>query len=108
MSTGGVPLEERPGVVAMARRQWAWFLTVALFLAGAVYTALPPGHWRRGSAVMGGALVVGALLRGVLRDRAGLLVVRSRWADVLLMLTVGAGILVLAFWVPALRPTIDR
>lgn len=85
----------------MVRRQWAWFVTVAIFAVGASYAMMPTGHWRRGSAIMGFALLVGAVLRGWLGDKAGLLVVRARWLDTAAMLVMGTGILVLAFWVPA-------
>jgi hypothetical protein len=85
----------------MVRRQWAWFVTVAIFAVGAMYAMLPTGHWRRGSAIMGFALLVGAGLRWLLGDKAGLLVVRSRWLDVGAMVVMGVGIMVLAFWVPA-------
>ncbi len=85
----------------MVRRQWAWFVTVAIFAVGAMFAMLPTGHWRRGSAIMGFALLVGAGLRLLLGDKAGLLVVRARWFDVTAMLLMGVGITVLAFWVPA-------
>jgi hypothetical protein len=85
----------------MVRRQWAWFVTVAIFAVGAMYAMLPTGHWRRGSAIMGFALLVGSGLRLVLGDKAGLLVVRARWLDVATMFLMGVGIMVLAFWVPA-------
>jgi hypothetical protein len=85
----------------MLRRQWAWFVTVAIFAVGAMYGMLPTGHWRRGSAIMGFALLVGAGLRLWLGDKAGLLVVRARWLDVSVMVVIGVGITVLAFWVPA-------
>ncbi len=85
----------------MVRRQWAWFVTVAIFGVGALYAMLPTGHWRRGSAIMGFALLVGAVLRLWLGDKAGLLVVRARWLDVTVMVVIGIGITVLAFWVPA-------
>ena len=87
----------------MVRRQWAWFVTMAIFGVGALFAMLPTGHWRRGSAIMGFALLVGAALRWWLGDRAGLLVVRARWLDVAAMLLMGVGITVLAFWVPAAR-----
>jgi hypothetical protein len=87
----------------MVRRQWAWFVTVAIFGVGAMYAMLPTGHWRRGSAIMGFGLLVGAGLRWWLGDKAGLLVVRARWLDVIAMLVMGVGITVLAFWVPAAR-----
>lgn len=85
----------------MIRRQWAWFLSVAIFGVGALYGMLPTGHWRRGSATMGFALLVAAFLRWLLGDKAGLLVVRSRWLDVTAMAIMGIGIVVLAFWVPS-------
>jgi hypothetical protein len=85
----------------MVRRQWAWFVTVAIFGAGAMFTMLPTGHWRRGSAMMGLGLLVGAGLRWLMGDKAGLLVVRARWLDVTAMFLMGVGIMVLAFWVPA-------
>jgi hypothetical protein len=87
----------------MVRRQWAWFVTVAIFGVGALYAMLPTGHWRRGSAIMGFALLAGAGLRLLLGDKAGLLVVRARWLDVTVMFVIGVGITVLAFWVPAVR-----
>jgi len=87
----------------MVRRQWAWFVTVAIFGVGALYAMLPTGHWRRGSAIMGFAVLVGAGLRWWLGDKAGLLVVRARWLDVTVMVVIGIGITVLAFWVPAAR-----
>ncbi len=108
MSGQRLPLDERRGLAAMARRQWAWFVTVSGFGLGVVYAALPPGHWRRGSAIMGVALLLGAVLRWVLGNRAGLLAVRSRRFDVAWLLLAGTAVLVLAFWVPALRPSIDR
>ena len=85
----------------MVRRQWAFFVTVAIFAVGATYGMLPTGHWRRGSAIMGFALLVGSGLRLLLGPKAGLLVVRARWFDVAAMLAMGVGITVLAFWVPA-------
>lgn len=87
----------------MVRRQWAWFATVAIFGIGAMYGMLPTGHWRRGSAIMGAGLLLGAALRWLLGDKAGLLVVRARWLDVSAMFLMGIGITVLAFWVPAAR-----
>ncbi|HEY8662838.1 MAG TPA: DUF3017 domain-containing protein [Propionibacteriaceae bacterium] len=96
-------MTEHRGVLGMVRRQWAWFVTVAIFAVGAMYGMLPTGHWRRGSAIMGFAVLVGAGLRWWLGDKAGLLVVRARWLDVTVMVVIGIGITVLAFWVPAAR-----
>ena len=58
-------------------------------------------HWRRGSVMVGGSLVLAGLLRWVLPERlAGLLVVRSKIFDVALGLGVGTGVVVLGMVVP--------
>ena len=52
-------------------------------------------HWREGAALLGGALLLAALLRVLLpSDRVGLLAVRSRPVDVLCYSAFG-GVLVL-------------
>ena len=60
------------------------------------------GPWRRGVALIGLALLVGAVARAVLRDRdAGMLRVRrNRWVDVLMLGGVGAGLILLASVIP--------
>ncbi|MDQ0377429.1 DUF3017 domain-containing protein [Amycolatopsis thermophila] len=55
-------------------------------------------HWRQGAAIIGGALLVAAILRGVLPGvRAGLLAIRGRPVDVLSYAGLGVLILFLAF-----------
>ncbi len=52
-------------------------------------------HWREGTAVLGGALLLAAAFRILLPpDRAGLLVIRGRYQDVLTY--GGFGVMVLA------------
>ena len=60
------------------------------------------GPWRRGVALIGLALLVGAVARAVLRDRdAGMLRVRrNRWVDVLMLGGVGVALIVLASVIP--------
>ncbi|MCO1654863.1 DUF3017 domain-containing protein [Pseudonocardia sp. S2-4] len=54
-------------------------------------------HWREGAALLGGALLLAALLRIVLpTDRVGLLAIRSRPVDVLVYSAFGGAMLVLA------------
>ncbi|SFQ23700.1 Protein of unknown function [Amycolatopsis arida] len=51
-------------------------------------------HWRQGTALIGGALLVAAVLRAALSDeQAGLLAIRGRAVDVLSY--VGLGVLIL-------------
>lgn len=51
-------------------------------------------HWRQGTALIGGALLVAAVLRALLSDeQSGLLVIRGRPVDVLSY--AGLGVLIL-------------
>jgi hypothetical protein len=86
----------------MARRNWAWLVTVLPFAGGVLWAVLPPGHWRRGSLLMGASLLLGAFLRWVLRSRAGLLMVRSRALDTIILTVLGIGIATLAIFNPIL------
>ncbi|WP_153037634.1 DUF3017 domain-containing protein [Amycolatopsis sp. YIM 10] len=54
-------------------------------------------HWRQGAALIGGALLTAAVLRGVLSDaRAGLLAIRGKAVDVITYTTFAALILFVA------------
>ena len=59
------------------------------------------GHWRAGSALIGASITVGGLLRLMPQQRVGLLAVRNRAVDCILLLGVGIGVMVLAWWIPA-------
>lgn len=59
------------------------------------------GNWRTGVRWIGAALVFGALVRLVLPSRdAGMLAVRSKWLDALLLSGVGAALFFLAATIP--------
>ncbi len=47
------------------------------------------GHWRAGSSLIGAAITVGGLLRLLPQQRVGLLAVRNRAVDSILLLGVG-------------------
>jgi Protein of unknown function (DUF3017) len=54
-------------------------------------------HFRWGNLVIAGSLMAGALFRAILPTRqAGLLVVRARFTDVLIMVAMGGALMVLA------------
>lgn len=66
---------------------------------GLVWVALH--HFKRGSVLMGAALVLGAVLRLLLpEERAGLLVVRGRVFDTVTLASLGVLIAVAAVIVP--------
>ena len=59
------------------------------------------GDWRTGVRWIGAALVFGALVRLVLPSRdAGMLAVRSKWLDALLLSGVGSALFFLAETIP--------
>jgi uncharacterized membrane protein len=78
------------------RRRILVHLPFALVLALVAVAAVRIGlyHWRQGAALIGGALLVAAVLRAALADeQAGLLTLRSRAVDVLSY--AGLGLLIL-------------
>ena len=63
------------------------------------------GAWRTGLSWIGAGLLVAAVTRLVLSDRgAGMLRVRRKWSDVLMLLVAGAGLIALAVVVPNQPP----
>ncbi|MCI2419381.1 DUF3017 domain-containing protein [Saccharopolyspora sp. K220] len=68
-------------------------LVLLVVLIGLLLISL--GHWRRGSMLLGGALLLGAALRAVVpQERIGLLAIRSRTVDILLY--GGFGLVIIA------------
>ncbi|PXY17324.1 hypothetical protein BAY59_37525 [Prauserella coralliicola] len=78
------------------RRRLLAHLPFAVVMLLVVVAALRIGmyHWRQGAALIGGALLVAAVLRAALSDeQAGLLQIRGRAVDVLSY--AGLGLLIL-------------
>jgi hypothetical protein len=77
-------------------------MTFVLLIAGAGMVRTLTQHWREGAVLLGGALVVAAVLRLLLpTDRVGLLAIRSRPIDVLCYAGLGTVISVLAMTITA-------
>jgi hypothetical protein len=71
-------------------------LLAAILVVGAGLVLVTFGYWRRGLVVIGLALMGTALLRLLLPlRRVGLLAVRSRWVDVLMLAGTGLALTVL-------------
>lgn len=81
-----------------------WPLGLVLIGLGAGLAAVALSYWRKGTFLMGLAVVFGGLSRACVSDKtAGLLAVRSKWIDTILMLVLGIGICVLSLVVPPYR-----
>lgn len=94
--SAGRPRPRRPGA---GFRELPFVLTGGGVGLGLVIVALH--HFKRGSVLVGAALVFGAALRLLLpEERAGLLAVRGRAFDVVTMATLGVLIAVAAAVVP--------
>jgi hypothetical protein len=77
-------------------------MTFVLLIAGVGMLRVLTQHWREGAVLLGGALVVAAVLRLLLpTDRVGLLAIRSRPIDVLCYGGLGTVIAVLAMTITA-------
>lgn len=80
--------------------RWLSRLPYAFVLCGvgAGLAVVATNHFRRGSMLMAAAVFIGALARLVLPEsQVGMLAVRRRWLDVLLMTTAAVGITLVAF-----------
>ena len=76
-----------------------YVLVVAMALVG--LGIVVAGAWRSGLVWIGVGMLLGALTRAVLSERAaGMLRVRRRWSDILMLTVAGIGLIVLAVIVP--------
>ncbi|MEL4358080.1 MULTISPECIES: DUF3017 domain-containing protein [unclassified Luteococcus] len=95
----------RARALASGRTLNQWPLTAVLICLACSLGITATGHWRRGAFAIGCSVLLAGLLRMLLPNRvAGLLVVRRRWFDVLLLLTVGGAIIGLTLVVPPFKP----
>ena len=77
------------------------FYLLVLVAVGAAITVASLHEWRTGIRVMGGALVLGAIVRLVRRSRdAGMLAVRHKVLDAAILLVLGGLLIFLAGSIP--------
>ena len=77
------------------------FYLVLLAVVAIALGVVATGGWRLGIRWFGGALVVAALVRAVLPAKdAGMLAVRRRWWDCLLLAGTGVALILLAVSIP--------
>jgi Protein of unknown function (DUF3017) len=92
----------RAGRLAWLKREWGITLVLLLAIAGLVLVG--DRRFRAGCVLLAGGLVLGAWLRALLPERmVGLLKLRSRFTDVLVLAVLGLGTAVLALAVPSPR-----
>lgn len=85
------------------RRRWWAQWPIAVVLMGVVVSLIIVAldHFRIGSLMLGASLVLAFALRLVLPgDRVGLLAVRSKSVDLVVLGTLAAALVVFALWVP--------
>ncbi|MGK2310081.1 DUF3017 domain-containing protein [Cutibacterium sp. V947] len=91
--TGGATRSPRPDdrrVASTGHLESWWALTVCLLGVAASAIVMATGHWRRGAMVFAASALLAGVLRAVLPDNlAGLLAVRARWVDSVLLLGLG-------------------
>ena len=81
--------------------QWPLASVLLGVFVGLVVVAT--SHWRAGTTLIGLSITMGGLFRLLPNRRVGLLTVRNKLVDTIVLLTLGIGITVLAWLVPALR-----
>ena len=96
------PVDGKPprrGTLGVVVRQWPLLLVLGGGMAGLLVVALD--GFRLGCSMLGAAVLFAAVARAVLpARRVGLLVVRGRPFDVLVLAVMGAALVVLAVLVP--------
>lgn len=94
------PVEEEGGRRYPSTIGGAFYLVVIAIVAIAV-GIVTTGNWRVGVQWFGGALILAAVVRAVLPAKdAGMLAVRKRWWDCLLLAGTGAALIFLAVSIP--------
>jgi predicted cobalt transporter CbtA len=77
------------------------FYLVVLAVVAVGFGIVTTGSWRVGVRWIAGALIFAAIVRAVLPARdAGMLAVRQRWWDCLLLVAVGVALILLAGSIP--------
>ena len=86
---------------ATASRFREWPLTLVLLVISAGLLIVAADHFKRGSTLLAGGVVLALFLRVLLPSaQAGMLVVRSKKWDTLVLAMLALAVSVFAFWVP--------
>jgi Protein of unknown function (DUF3017). len=96
------PLPPAKGPVQAVLGQWPLALVLSGVAVGLFVVAVT-GHWRVGCTLIGASVTLGGILRLMPNSRVGLLAVRSRLIDTVLLLGSGVGIVILTWVMPLFR-----
>ena len=92
-------MQTPPTVNRLPTNPWPLVAVIGVFTIGVLIAGF--GSWRYGALVMAAATLLAGLARMLLpRQVSGLLVVRRRWVDVTLLVSLGTAMGVLALVVP--------
>lgn len=98
-----VPTDSRPPKNFLQQVLGQWPLATVLAGVALGLMTVATGHWRVGTTLIGATITLGGLLRLLPQQRVGLLAVRNKVLDTIVLLALGIGIVILSFWVPASR-----
>jgi hypothetical protein len=94
-----VPVRRRPAIGQVLLGEWPLLAVLGVCVAGLIVVL--DNHFRRGTVLFAGGLVLAAGLRLVLpTPDVGSLAVRSRFTDVITLGALGLGVLLTALVVP--------
>ena len=92
-------MQTPPTVNRLPTNPWPLVAVIGVFTIGVLIAGF--GSWRYGALAMAAATLLAGLARMLLpRQVSGLLVVRRRWVDVALLVSLGTAMGVLALVVP--------
>lgn len=96
------PLREKSAPEPTSGPVFQWPSLLVFAGVGIALALIALDSFRRGAIVLSASVLLAAFLRLLLADnQAGWLAVRTKRTDVIVLLALGLGLAVLAFWVPA-------
>jgi hypothetical protein len=96
------PLREKSSPESPSGPVFQWPSLLVFAGVGIALALIALDSFRKGAIVLSASVLLAAFLRLLLADnQAGWLAVRTRRTDVIVLLVLGIGLAMLAFWVPA-------